>query len=83
MFSKSFLLYRSSAIFQYLANTYENTQKIPIVKTTIAKIAITQGNPGLPWVLLRVEPTIDYFVGFSLIVLGFKTHGRYNLGYPD
>ena len=39
------------------------------------KIAITLGNPGLPWIFFYVESTIDYFVGFWLIVLGFKTQG--------
>ncbi len=31
------------------------------------KIAITQDNPGLPWVFFHVESTIDYFVGFLLL----------------
>ena len=49
-------------------------------------LRVTQGYPEY------VESTIDYLVGFSLIVLGFKiqgipwvfkTQGRYTLGYPE
>ena len=51
--------------------------------TPLQKIAITHGNQVLPWVFFHVESTIDYFVGFSLIVLGFKTQGIGTLGYPE
>ena len=39
----------------------------------LQNIVITQGNPGLPWVIFHVESTIDYFVCFSLIIWEFKT----------
>ena len=41
----------------------------------LQKIAITQGNQGLPWVLFHVEYTIEYFVDLSLIVLGLNIQG--------
>ena len=49
-------------------------------KSTIAEIYDyrTQGNPGLPWGIFHVESTIDYFVGFSLIIWELKTKGIFH-----
>ena len=74
-------LAESGKLSKTWTHIYENLSKIfcdcaqclnPPLQTIIV---ITQGNPGLPWVFFHVESTIDYSVGFSLIVLGFKIRG--------
>ena len=70
---KNSFIFVVSVFILFVCVTGKSIESCPEVEPTLQNIVITQGNPGLPWVIFHVESTIDYFVCFSLIIWEFKT----------